>query len=338
MKKRKDGRYQKAITINGKKTFFYGSTVAEVNKKILEYKEKADREQADKFLLSNVIDEWYKFHATEIAANTQKFYNKPMEDVKEYFANDYIDKIRPKDISEFIKSLSKKMYSRRTLSARLMVLKLAYKYAIINNMVDTNPALVVSLPNSRKYNKRDKLTKEEIENVKNSKHLFLNTLLYTGLRRNEALALNWEDIDFKKEIIEVNKNLMWADGTPKVVEILKTESSAAVIPLLKPLKELLLPYAQKSGMIFTHKGKLYSSGTFYREWEKIKKEYNLNCCPHQFRHTFISIMHDSGVDVKTAQRLARHARVQTTLDIYTHLDDTAVNKGRAVLNDFLNKE
>lgn len=337
MKKRADGRYQKAITIDGKKQFFYGKTQAEVNKKILEYKEKEEQHENNKFLLSNVIDEWYKFHVSEISANTQNFYNRPIEDVKKHFENAYIDKIRPKDISEFINILSKKMYTRRTIAARLMVLKLAYKYAVINDMIDNNPALVVSIPNSRKYNKRDKLTNEEIESVKKSKHLFLNTLLYTGLRRNEALALNWEDIDFENEIITINKNLIWADGAPKVVEILKTESSSAVIPLLKPLKELLLPCAQKNGMIFTYKGKMYSSGTFYREWIKIKEEYNLNCCPHQFRHTFISIMHDSGIDVKTAQRLARHARVQTTLDIYTHLDDTAITKGKNMLNDFLDK-
>ena len=48
-----------------------------------------------------------------------------------------------------------------------------------------------------------------IANEKGVKSSYLNTLLYTGLRRNEALALNWEDIDFKKEIINVNKNLMW---------------------------------------------------------------------------------------------------------------------------------
>ena len=43
MKKRPDGRYQKIITINGKKKAFYGKTIAEVNKKILAYEEEQSK-------------------------------------------------------------------------------------------------------------------------------------------------------------------------------------------------------------------------------------------------------------------------------------------------------
>lgn len=335
MKKRTDGRYQKAIVINGKKQFFYGKSPAEVNKKILAYRSEEQEKKNNQKLFSNIVEEWYNIHSEEVAENTALFYRRPHEDVKEYFKGDYISDIKPRDVSFYLNLLLGKGYAKKTIAVRLIVIKLAFNYAIANDLADGNPALVVSVPNIASTNTRDRLLDEEIEAVRLSKDMLLNTLLYTGLRRNEALALHWEDVDFDREIISVNKNLKWSGGAPEIVRVLKTKASIADIPLLSPLKELLLPIAKEKGPIFTHKGKLYSAGTFYRTWQKLKNEYNINCCPHQFRHTFISFMHDSGIDVKVAQRLSRHARVQTTLDVYTHLDNSAINKGKDMLNKFI---
>ena len=66
MKKRADGRYQKAITIDGKKQFFYGKTQAEVNKKMLAYEKK--KEQGRTF--EEVAEEWYDKHSITLSPTT----------------------------------------------------------------------------------------------------------------------------------------------------------------------------------------------------------------------------------------------------------------------------
>ena len=62
MKKRADGLYQKKITINGKPKVFYGKTVSEINKKILEY--QGDIEHGRTF--AAIANEWSSVHFEKI--------------------------------------------------------------------------------------------------------------------------------------------------------------------------------------------------------------------------------------------------------------------------------
>ena len=47
------------------------------------------------------------------------------------------------------------------------------------------------------------------------------------------------------------------------------------------------------------------------------------------------MLHDAGIDVKSAQALARHSKFETTMDIYTELDESANQKNAKILNSFL---
>ena len=62
--------------------------------------------------------------------------------------------------------------------------------------------------------------------------IFLLLALYTGLRKGELLALTWEDVDYDKKLLRVNKS---RTGSRKDVTILittpKTESSNRKIPI-----------------------------------------------------------------------------------------------------------
>ncbi len=57
--------------------------------------------------------------------------------------------------------------------------------------------------------------------------------------------------------------------------------------------------------------------------------------PHQLRHTFITMCHEAGVDVKVTQEIAGHADIHTTLMIYTHLTNVKRDEGIRTLNAHL---
>ena len=59
-----------------------------------------------------------------------------------------------------------------------------------------------------------------------------------------------------------------------------------------------------------------------------------NITAHMLRHTFITNMYLAGVDALTACEQAGHEDVQTTLNIYTHLDGIYKKKEISKLNDF----
>lgn len=342
MKKRSNGLYQKQITVteNGikKQKCFYGKTIAEVNRKILAYQSQEKQIEKDKYLLSAVVDDWYENHKKEITYNTVIFYKKSVEDIKEKFANLYLDEIKPKDILAYIFELSKKGFARQTINARYLVLCQTFDYAIFNELAEINPARIVTLPKNLKSTPRETLTKAEIDTINKSGNLYANVLLYTGTRRNEALALRWEDIDFVEDFISIKKSVLWVRGEKATAEKTKSKASVAEIPLLQPLKEMLQPIKKKKGYLFTNSdGELISEKQFRSLWSKFKKETGLTCTPHQFKHAFVSMAWASGVDVKTAQKLARHAKVETTLNIYTHLDKAMTSEAKDKINAHLLK-
>lgn len=75
-------------------------------------------------------------------------------------------------------------------------------------------------------------------------YIFLLLALYTGLRKGELLALTWDDVDYDKKLLRVNKS---RTGSRKAITTQittpKTESSNRKIPLNDTVLEAL-----KAGM------------------------------------------------------------------------------------------
>ena len=122
--------------------------------------------------------------------------------------------------------------------------------------------------------------------------------LYTGVRRCEALALRWSDVDFLSETILIR-------GT-------KTLSSFRRLDMLPHVRELLQRQKRQcpdSPLVFPYK-KCYVSEVFKR------------FCPahklHDLRHTFVTRCAESGINVNVCQRLAGHSDIKVTLQTYTH--------------------
>ena len=59
--------------------------------------------------------------------------------------------------------------------------------------------------------------------------------------------------------------------------------------------------------------------------------------PHALRHTFASICYAAKMDVKTTQKLMGHAKISTTMDIYTHLDEMFLEDDITKFNEYILK-
>lgn len=122
--------------------------------------------------------------------------------------------------------------------------------------------------------------------------------LYTGVRRCEALALRWEDVDFESESILIR-------GT-------KTISSYRRLDMLPHVSEILRRQKEQcfDGLfVFPYK-KCIVSRTF--------KKFCPNHKLHDLRHTFVTRCAECGINVNVCQSLAGHSDVKVTLGIYTH--------------------
>lgn len=140
--------------------------------------------------------------------------------------------------------------------------------------------------------------------------------LYTGCRRNELLALQWNDIDLVQDTISINKSY---DRLAKTYAPTKTKSGIRVIPLLKPLKDVLNTLPKDAPPFDARK--------FYdKKWQnylEYLKGFGIteNITPHDLRDTYATFLYDLNVDVKLTQKLLGHKDVSTTMQFYIRLSE-----------------
>lgn len=332
MKKRKDGRYVKRITFkDGGIKDFYGDSEREVFKKILEY--ETEKEKGVKFKAA--AEEWREKSETYLTYNTYECYKKPLSDVLERFGDRYIKEIQPYEINSYMLYLADKSFAHQTVKLRRIVLNRIFKYAIGAGYLTLNPAADISVPKALRKTRRELPIDEDIKKIdripENNFELFAYFILYTGCRRGEALAVTWEDIDFKNNVIRINKQLQFHSNKPIIENFTKSEAGTRAIPMLRNLKSALKPFKKKKGLVFSNNDRPYTSKEFRDGW----KNLGLSSTPHQFRHAYATILYKADIDAKTAQNLLGHSSVSVTLDVYTHISNSIIGGAQKKLDEYV---
>jgi len=339
MKKRKDGRYMRSFTLNGKRICFYSSestekkAIKDIEKQLLNYKEKEARGKT----FRAVADEWDSHYRTTIPEIT---YNKGVRAIYnrilEHFDNMYIQEVTPNDVDIFLKSLS--TYGQKTVSNHKSVLNMILSFAVIHGYTKTNPATHIKLPRGLTRNKRDIPTDHDLSIVSQNYSGFALLpffMLYTGCRKSEALAITADSIDFKNKIIKIRNHVIHAGNKAVYEPVLKTESAHRDIILLDRLYNAL-PHKFK-GFLFSMDGdgkKPLTKGAYDKRWEKYCTEYNVNITAHQLRHGYATMLYEAGIDIKDAQELMGHSDITLTRSVYTHIRDTRKTQTAERLNSF----
>nr|WP_323985045.1 site-specific integrase [Fusibacter ferrireducens] len=185
-----------------------------------------------------------------------------------------------------------------------------------------------------------------LEAYKDDAKLFIYIFdLMTGLRIGELCALTHADVDLKNNLIHVTKSLnrvtMYADDGTKSSQIVisnpKTKKGIREIPiptnLIAPIKEHVLREKKKHfklGIKFEPSNFFFTSNTctairgdhLNDYWKRKQAELNFEFVVvfHGLRHTFCTLLAEKGVPLKTAAVLMGHEKIETTAQIYTHVD------------------
>jgi integrase len=344
MKQRKDGRWCKGVTLpTGKKKYFYSTAKTEkAAKKDLEHQmllfhEKEERGETFK----KVADRWETEHYENLEYYTMRRYSYITKNIVAKIGHLSIREITPQDIKRYGANIAS-YYSVKTVKDYFSVLRMIFKYAYVNAYIDENIMLNIDTPKGIRKKKRDALSEESIKTVNNSTNctfgIYAYFLLYTGLRKGEALALQWQDIDFDNNQINVTKSVCYTGYTPSIKST-KTEAGIRTVPLLESVKKHLLSMPgkhKKTDYIFSGSDKPISDKVYQKRWKTYQSETGITETAHCFRHTYATILSENDIDVKTAQVLLGHSDITTTQNIYTHVRQKKLNDAANKLNNLTN--
>lgn len=337
--RRKDGLYEKIMTIDGKRVAFRAKKEADVFKKIREYEEKKERGE----LFEDVAERWDDEHRDTISPTSwDQSYAYPFKEIKEYFKNCYISEITHKDINAYMKQLPK-TYARKTCATRLNILNMIFKFAVVEEIITENPCSYITVPKGHGAKKRRAPTTDEITTIKKSIGIefknfpvgFLAVfLLYTGCRKGEALALTYGDVDRKSKQIQINKSVAYKNNTP-LLKSPKTEAGKRTIVIPDYLLKLI-PKGKKNDLLFCRdRGQLMKKDFFDKAWKKWQEDTGLDLTAHQLRHGYATLLHEADIDVKDAQDLLGHADASTTQNIYTEVSERRRSAVATKINNYL---
>ena len=177
--------------------------------------------------------------------------------------------------------------------------------------------------------------------------------LYTGLRRGEVCGLNWSDVDFKDNLISVNKSVLYSADRGVYEDATKTKSSNRIINIPSDMIKLLKQYQTEqmkqrlamgdmwvdSGKIFTSEnGSMINPDTLSTWFKGFIRRHNLpDIHYHNLRHTAATLLIAGGVDIATVSKRLGHADRTTTLNIYTHAIKSADKAAADKLQDIFNR-
>ena len=180
--------------------------------------------------VSDYLDQWYELSCKpNLKYNTQVGYLRIIEGhLKPKFGLYKLKAINPAILQEYANSLKMNGYSKSHIVGILTVFQSALDYAIEPlHYISQNPMKAVRFPKvERKPKERIILTMEEWQRIigrfKGTRYYIpLMVGFYTGLRISEAFALTWDDIDFEKKTLTVNKQIVkrnFGADVRKVVE------------------------------------------------------------------------------------------------------------------------
>jgi len=333
MKKGKDGRYRKCVTIAGKRYDIRGKTQAEVNRKydeLLEKKHDGSLFMDDNIYLGDYVKKFLEVKKPTVTNATFKMYCDCVERLKPLF--DYpLCKITHTDLQTLLNGLSDVPNTQRKVR---LTMNQIFEMAVTDRVILYNPAVKLVVTPYRKEQKRA-LTEKERQAVKNAKlsahdRLFLDCLYYLGLRKSEALALKRSDFDIKEGVVTIKRSL---DIKAQEIKSTKSISGERTIPVPLPLINELRTYPEFDYLFRNSNGDLHTEGSYKRLWNRIIKATGVNLSAHYYRHNYCTVLAENGVDIKIAQRYLGHADFQTTMNIYAHVTDEKESATRQLVKN-----
>ena len=366
IRKRKDGRFEVRFTVDGVRHCVYAATRKECLAKEAERRAEIAAGAYTKnqtITLNQYYKEWIEQKAQSVKPATIYVYSSTYE----HSIAPTLGARKVKDIERReVVALRTKLLKRLTSTGANYAVSLLYgilKAAMLDEIIIRNPC--ASLPGAKRKNNEPEardtnhraLTHKEIEIF--LKHAgrswYYNAfrlMLATGMRAGECLALQWPDIDHKKNTIHIRRTITrTAPGALTVGTSTKTKRSNRHIPMNAEIAGILQD--QRALYEQLHGSKVINLQALIFEGERggPANAANLNAgiravlrsckasgeeidhfSSHAFRDTFATMAAAQGMPLNTLKEILGHSSYAMTADLYCHTLDEQKKEAMAAIS------
>ena len=318
-----------------------------------------------------------KYASKELAPKTYSRYIGILKSrILPYLGSFPLDKIKPTDLMNFydmlendtqIKRIAKnngqrtlKPLSPKTILEHHRLISAMLQNAVYWQLLPSNPARRVKPPKTKKpkmefFNDDEcKLLIQSLTELTGSKLKYKVAILldiFSGVRRGELIGLEWSDVDFKNETININKSTQYLPENGIFDKDTKTECSNRIVPIPNYITKTLLEYKEwydeqkdiwgdkwiNSNKLFIQDdGKPMHPDTIGKWFKPYIEKLGLPIIKfHGIRHTNATLMIANNVDIATVSARLGHASINTTIKYYVHPLEKNMRKAAYVLQDLL---
>src|SRR5216683_1016886 len=294
---------------------------------------------AEETTFGAVIDRYIREAIPKRRVTQSRYRSWLKNHIKPHWGNVSLAKVKPLSVEKWIEGLNLAPKSRGHVRSMMHVL---FNWAMRWELMEynRNPMSLLKLKGLTKRVKQPRaLSVEDLQSLWT--HLDEDTRTMSmvdaslGLRASELLGLRWEDFDWKSLRVKIRRS--WVYGR---VEAVKTEGSEKWLPLDSNLADILRWHREKMPDELLKTGWVFVSPFTGKPWwpHKIVR-YHLRPAAekagigrigwHTFRHTYSTLLHAYGTDMKVQQELLRHSDIRTTMNIYTHTVSPALREANS---------
>jgi len=237
--------------------------------------------------------------------------------------------VNSKIVRKWIVNLSEKELSSKTINRKISSLNTFYNYLIKMQIIDSNPVDKI-IRQKIKSNIPEFVSIENIENLFENTNfdnnfegirdkLILEILYDTGIRRNELINLEINNVNFEKSTIKVTGK----------------RNKQRIIPFPESLKITFNQYLahrtetqiNSQYLLITKKGQKLYPKLVYRIVNKHLSFVSslTKKSPHVLRHSYATHMLNNGADLNAIKEILGHTSLAAT-QIYTHNTFDKLNK------------
>ncbi len=265
---------------DGKQVSLYAATCEELYEKQLEARRQVEeiifRRQHP--TVAEYCQKWLLMQSAKVSASTLRGYTADMKNyIIKPLGEMYMEEVTADDIRLALVPLSKK--SEGLYSTVNMLLKCIFYSAERSQILEHNPCVGISGKGGKPAKKREALTDQQVEVLLDTvrelpPYLFIMLGLYSGLRREEILALQWDCVflDESTPYISVRRAWRTEHNRPVISTVLKTKAAKRDIPIPKCLVDCLreAKTASKSDYVISDsEGQPLAASQFQRVWQYV---------------------------------------------------------------------